>query len=99
MAWSSIVAIYVLLWVACAFMMLPFGVKTHEEMGVAKIPGQADSAPGNFRPGQIVVRTTVLAALLTALYVANYVNGWIEVEDLNVFDTPTILDLEADLTS
>ena len=77
MNWTSIVAIYVLFWVACAFTLLPFGVKTHEELGIEKVPGQADSAPANFQPGKIIVRATILAAVLTALWVANYVNGWI----------------------
>jgi predicted secreted protein len=77
MRWTSIVAIYFLFWVASAFILLPFGVRTHEEMGVEKVPGQADSAPANFRPGRLMLRATALAAVLTALYVANYVYGWI----------------------
>lgn len=77
MKWTSIVAIYVLFWVMSAFVLLPFGIKTHEELGIERVPGQADSAPANFRPGRVVLRATVIAAVLTALYVANYVNGWI----------------------
>ena len=88
MHWTSIIAIYVLFWVGMAFVMLPFGVRTHDEMGVPKVPGQADSAPANFRPRRIIIRASIGAALLTALYVANYVNGWIEADDLNVFGTP-----------
>ena len=84
MAWTSIVAIYILVWVMCAFVLLPFGVRTHDELGEAKVPGQADSAPANFRPGRIVIRASVMAALLTALYVANYVYGWVGVEALDV---------------
>lgn len=91
MAWTSIVAIYILVWVATAFLMLPFGVRTHEEMGIEKVPGQADSAPGNFRPVPVMLRATIVAALLTTLYVANYVNGWIVVEDLNVFNPPPVV--------
>ena len=34
MQWTSILAIYALIWVMCAFIMLPFGVKTHEEAGL-----------------------------------------------------------------
>jgi len=90
MEWTSIVAIYALVWVATAFLLLPFGVRTHEEMGLEKVPGQADSAPGNFRPAPVVLRATLIAALLTALYVANYVNGWIVAEDLNIFEGPPI---------
>lgn len=95
MAWTSIVAIYALVWVAVAFLMLPFGVRTHDELGLDKVPGQADSAPANFRPARILLGATVLAALLTALYVANYVNGWIVADDLLIFDPPPALADEA----
>ena len=88
MRWTSILAIYALLWVLSAFVLLPFGVKTHDEAGIAKVPGQADSAPANFRPGRVAMRATVLAALLCALYVANYAYGWIGPEDVNLFGSP-----------
>ena len=88
MQWTSILAIYVLIWVACAFVILPFGVQTHEELGVERVEGQADSAPANFRPGRIVLRATLLAAALTALYVANYTQGWITADDINLFAPP-----------
>lgn len=84
MKWTSILAIYFLFWVMCAFLMLPFGVRTHDEAGVAKIPGQADSAPVEFRGGRIALRATILSAVVTAIYVINYVEGWIGLEDLNI---------------
>ena len=86
MKWTSILAIYALFWVMSAFLLLPFGVRTHDEAGIAKIPGQADSAPANFRPGRVAARATMLAAVLCGLYVANYVCGWITPEDLNLFE-------------
>ena len=82
MEWTSIVAIYALFWVVSAFVLLPFGVRTPDEEGVAKVPGQADSAPVNFRPGLLAKRATILAAVLCTLYVLNYAYGWIEAEDL-----------------
>ena len=88
MKWTSVLAIYALFWVMSAFLLLPFGVKTHDEAGIAKVPGQADSAPANFRPGRIAVLATVFAAALCALYVANYVQGWITPDDLNLFGKP-----------
>jgi predicted secreted protein len=88
MQWTSIVAIYILFWVMSAFCVMPFGIRTHDEAGLEKIPGQADSAPANFRPGRVALRATVLAALLFGLYYANYVYGWIVPEDLNFFDRP-----------
>ncbi len=84
MTWTSILAIYFLVWVMTAFLLLPFGVRTHEEAGEALTPGQADSAPANFRPGKLAIRATVIAAVLTALYVANYTQGWIGVRDLDI---------------
>ncbi|MGB3167352.1 MAG: DUF1467 family protein [Alteraurantiacibacter sp.] len=85
---TSIIAIYALFWVMSAFLLLPFGVRTADEVGVAKVPGQADSAPVNFRPWLIAKRATVMAAVLCALYVANYMYGWVTVEDINLFGTP-----------
>lgn len=78
MTWVSIIAIYSLFWVLSAFVILPIGVRTHEELGIEKIRGQADSAPGNFRPSVIILRTTFLSAVLFALYYVNYVYGWID---------------------
>lgn len=88
MKWTSIVAIYALFWVMSAFLLLPFGVRTAEEAGEEKVPGQADSAPANFRPGPLALRATALAAVLCALYVANYVEGWLTIEQINLFGTP-----------
>ena len=84
MNWTSIVAIYILFWTLSAFVCLPFGIRTHDEAGVPKVPGQADSAPANFRPWRVVVRATILSAILCGLFVANSEAGWIEVEDIDV---------------
>lgn len=78
MTWTSIIAIYLLFWVMTAFVILPIGVRTYEELGLPKVPGQADSAPGNFQPRIIILRTTLLSAALFALYYANYVYGWVD---------------------
>ena len=90
---TSIVAIYALFWVMSAFLLLPFGVKTHEEAGLEKIPGQADSAPAYFRPGRLALRATFMAAALTGLYVLNYSQGWITTDHINIFgDPPSLVD-------
>jgi predicted secreted protein len=92
MKWTSMVAIYALFWVFCAFLVLPFGVRTHEEAGLDKIPGQADSAPANFSPKRIAMRATIVAAIMFALYYANYVEGWITPHDLDFFGAPPNYD-------
>ncbi len=90
MQWTSIIAIYVLFWVMCAFVLLPFGVRTHDEMGIEKIPGQADSAPANFRPRRVVLIASLVAAVVTTIYVLNYENGWVTVDDINFFTPPDL---------
>jgi len=85
---TSILAIYFLFWVMSAFLLLPFGVQTADEAGVEKVPGQADSAPANFRPGRLALRATVIAAVLCALFVANYNQGWVTVDDINFLPSP-----------
>ena len=83
MKWTSILAIYTLFWTLSAFVFLPFGVRTHEEADLPKVRGQADSAPANFRPWRVVVRATILSAVLCGLFVANYTFGWIGIEDID----------------
>lgn len=83
MRWTSIVAIYSLFWVLAAFLVMPFGIRTHDELGLGKVDGQAHSAPGNFRPKRVAIRATILAAVLFGLYYANYVNQWITIDDLD----------------
>lgn len=84
MKWTSIAAIWMLFWVLSAFLVMPFGVRTADEMGVEKVAGQAPSAPANFNPRRIIVRASVLSTVLFWLYYANYVNHWITIEDLDI---------------
>lgn len=85
---TSIIAIYTLFWVLSAFLVMPFGVRTHDEAGIEKIPGQADSAPANFNARRICIRATVLAVVLFGAFYLNYVNEWILPQDLD-FVTPS----------
>ena len=82
MQWTSILAIYFLFFVFSAFVLLPFGVRTHDEAGIEKIPGQADSAPVEFRAGRLLLRAVILSAVVTTFYVLNYIYGWITVDDI-----------------
>jgi len=78
----AIFAIYFLMWVISAFIMLPFGIRTPDETGEVLLKGQADSAPSNFRPGLVMLRATILATILFGLYYANYVQGWVTLDML-----------------
>ena len=80
---ASILAIYVLFWTLSLFLVLPFGVRTPEEEGTKASPGHAESAPHRFDFGKVALRASILAALFTGLYVANYIFGWITVDQLD----------------
>jgi predicted secreted protein len=82
---GSVLAIYALFWVMAFFLVLPFGVRTDEEVGVERMPGHADSAPHSFSFARTALRATLLSALLFGLFYANYVYGWIGSETLARF--------------
>lgn len=83
---TSIIAIYVLFFVASAFILLPFGVKTDEEAGLERVPGQAESAPHRFNLPRHLLKAALLALSLFAIYYANWHFGWIGVEDLDFYN-------------
>lgn len=83
---TSIVAIYFLFICATAFCLLPFGVKTDEEVGVAKVAGQADSAPHSFDLKRHLRKSAVVAAVLFAIYYLNWSFGWVTPNDLDLYD-------------
>ena len=86
MKWTSMLAIYVLFWAFSVFLVLPWGVRTTREAGGDHIPGQAESAPNAFRLGRLLVRVTIVATLLFALFVANYIYGWVTPQMLDLFN-------------
>ena len=77
MRWFSILAIYLLFWFLSLFAMLPIGIRTTREAGGEPVPGQADSAPHEFRVGRLAKRVTVVATILFLLFQINYYFGWI----------------------
>lgn len=83
---TSIIAIYVLFWVMCAFVALPMGIRNAHEAQEAIVPGQEQGAPVNFSPRRVLIRTTVIATILFALYYANYVNGWLTPDMIDVWN-------------
>ena len=85
MTFTSIVAIYFLFFAASAFILLPFGVRTTEEMGGEKVAGQADSAPHRFDVKRHFVKAAILGIVLFAIYYANWTYGWVTPDDLDFY--------------
>ena len=86
MRWTSMLAIYFLIWAFSVFLVLPWGVRTTREAGGEVVPGQAESAPHEFRVGRLALRVTIVATVIFALFYANYVFGWITTDMLDVWD-------------
>jgi len=78
----SAIVIYLLFWMLTLFVVLPWGVRTSAEAGEDHIVGQADSAPVRPNLRAKAVWTTLVSAILFALYYANYVNDWITMADV-----------------
>lgn len=84
---GSIVAIYLLFWMLTLFAVLPFGVRTTREEGREPVPGEADSAPANPMLARKMLWTTVIATALFVLFYANYLNGWVVLDDIPGWNT------------
>ena len=79
------IAIWFLLFVAVAFVSLSFGVRTDEEAGTAKVPGQADSAPHRFSLPRHLARAALIASLLFLLYDLNWTYGWVGIDSFDFY--------------
>jgi len=74
---ASMFAIYFLFFFLCLFTVLPFGVRTADEAGTQKVPGQADSAPAQFHMGRTALKTGIIAVIPTGLFILNFYHGWL----------------------
>jgi predicted secreted protein len=84
----SVVAIYVLFWTISFFLVIPFGVRTDEEVGVETSPGHADSAPHKFDFRRAALHATLVSATIFTLFYLNYVHGWVDVNMLDWASPP-----------
>lgn len=87
MRFSSMLAIYALFWSMSFFFVLPFRLKQKGQGTDSYVPGQAESAPPRFSFGRTCLWTTIVGAVLFALYYVNYVNGWVMPEAIDFFSS------------
>jgi predicted secreted protein len=85
MRWYSVLAIYLLFWTLTLFVVLPHGIRTSHAEGGVTGPGHAPSAPHRFSLAGKLLWTTIISAVAFALFYANWVNGWIDRNDLPRF--------------
>lgn len=82
MSVGASIAIWLLFVALSLFLVLPWGVRTAEEAGEDRVAGSADSAPVNPMMGRKIVWTFIVGTILFALYYANYVHGWVTIDDI-----------------
>ena len=83
---GSALAVYFLIFVFTAFLMLPFGMRTDEEVGAPTIAGQAESAPHRFDLMRHLLRAGLISILLFALFYVNWTQGWITADTLDLYN-------------
>jgi predicted secreted protein len=89
--WAFISLIYFLFWVMSAFIVLPFGLRSHDDTKADLVPGQFSSAPVNFNPRRIALRATLLSLGFFGLYYGNYTYHWLTVDSLRIlFPVPKL---------
>ena len=83
---SSIIAIYILFWWGCLFLVLPFRLRSSQEPE-AHVPGQAESATPRFSVWRTTLWTTIVSAVAFIVFYVNYLYGWVtaDVFDLSRF--------------
>ncbi|MEZ5926656.1 MAG: DUF1467 family protein [Hyphomicrobiaceae bacterium] len=77
MSWALAIAIYLVIWATVLFAVLPFGVRTQHEAGEI-VKGSAESAPVHPRIGLKLLATTLLAAVIFAVFYLALTLGWLD---------------------
>ena len=85
MKFTSALAIYILFWWMCLFLVLPFRLKRRGDAPDVPVPGEMPGAPPRFSPGRTVFWTTMVSAVLFLLFYVNYVEGWLGVGALDFY--------------
>lgn len=81
MALTTAFAIYFLIWWIILFAVLPWGIRTQEEEGNVE-PGSAPSAPANPQLLKKVIATSIVAAIIFAVFYWGRTSGWIALDNI-----------------
>ena len=81
MSLATSIAIYFIIWWTVLFAVLPWGVRSQQESG-AVAPGTDPGAPAIPRLRRKLLWTTIVAALVFAVWYVVYVYRLIRIDDL-----------------
>jgi predicted secreted protein len=86
----TLIAVYFLIWWVVFFAMLPFGVKSQHEARMEFEPGTDPGAPHRPLLWWKIAATSVVAAVLLAIFYALSNAGWLSLDRLQMpFNSPT----------
>jgi predicted secreted protein len=84
MTWTTIAAIYFVMWWIVLFAILPWGVRSQHEHGDV-VPGSDPGAPTVPKLRQKVVWTTVVTTVLFAISYYGYSKRWFSLEGITAY--------------
>jgi predicted secreted protein len=81
MAWTTIAAIYFIIWWTVLFAVLPWGVKSQHEVGEI-VPGTDPGAPVITGLRTKLIWTTIVSTIVFSLFYIGYVTRIATLDDL-----------------
>ncbi|MCA8868889.1 MAG: DUF1467 family protein [Rhodobacteraceae bacterium] len=79
------VLLYLTIWFMCLFVILPLRLQSQGESGEV-VPGTSPSAPVDPKLGKKAIWVTIAA---TAVFIPVFIviiNGWISIDDIDIFN-------------
>lgn len=89
MSLLSGIAIFFVIWWTALFAVLPFGVRSQVEEGRV-VPGSERGAPSHPHMLRNVIWTTILSSVLFGLFYANYVGGYVTLDNIPFLPRPPL---------
>ncbi len=77
MSLSFSLAIFFIIWWLTLFAVLPFGLRTQDEVGEV-VPGTPESAPARPRIFRVFAINTVVATIVFAIFWLGVTQGWLD---------------------
>ena len=79
---ATALATFFLIWWVVLFAVLPWGVRSQHEGGEEVVPGTDPGAPIRFRLGRTLISTTIVAAVVFAIFYVVYTRHLITLDQL-----------------
>ncbi len=79
------IVLYLVIWFMTLFVVLPLRIQSQDEAGDV-VPGTPASAPVDPKLKKKFIWVTIVATVLFVPIALTIINGWITVEDIDIFN-------------